>query len=120
MMERECMVKKFEVTMEKDMKKEYEKFFKNRLALVLVSQEIEQKTLEVMKKDLLKQDNSISADDLSDITSIKLISLMEDKEIITMNNFEYLESIFLRMDQSDLIKKLPGKCKYFFSCHSLK
>ena len=75
--------------------------------------------LEEIKKDLLKKDG-ISADDLSNVTTINLISLMEDKGIISMENCAYLESIFDRMDQKDLKEILPGKCKYFLCCYSIK
>ena len=102
--------------MEKDVEKEYKQFFKNRL--VNVSQKLKQETLEEMKKCLLEKDASITIS--ADITNIKLISLMEDKGIITMENCACLASIFHRTGQSDLIEKLPRKCKYFLSCYSIK
>ena len=106
----------FDVDMEKDVEKEYKQFFKNRL--VNVSQKLKQETLEEMKKCLLEKDASITIS--ADITNIKLISLMEDKGIITMENCACLASIFHRTGQSDLIEKLPRKCKYFLSCYSIK
>ena len=75
--------------------------------------------LEEIKKDLSKKDG-ISADYLSNVTTINLISSIEDKGIISMENCHYLEFIFDRMDQKDLKEILPGKCKCFLCCYSIK
>lgn len=118
-MERECLDKKFEIDMEKDVEREYKQILEKRLKLVHVSEKIKQETLIEMKRDLV-ENGRFSAEELSHVTNIGLISLMEDKGIIKMKDCTYLESIFSRMNQHDLIKKLPGKCKYFISCYSMK
>ena len=74
--------------------------------------------LEEMKK-YLRTVNSGIADDLSNITSITLLSLMDDKRIISMKNFDSLVQVFDKINP-DLKKELTRICKYFFSCYSIK
>lgn len=93
--------------------------YENRLTLVHLSRKINSKMLDEMKEYFLEKDNSVSADDLSNVTSIKLISLMEDKEIISMKNCTELQRILDKIKPS-LKEELSRKCKYFFSVTSLK
>ena len=93
--------------------------YENRLTLVHLSRKINSKMLHEMKEYFLEKDNSVSADDLSNVTSIKLISLMEDKEIISMKNCTELQRILDKIKPS-LKEELSRKCKYFFSVTPLK
>ena len=93
--------------------------YENRLTLVHLSRKINSKMLDEMKEYFLEKDNSVSADDLSNVTSIKLISLMEDKEIISMKNCTELQRILDKIKPS-LKEELSRKCKYFFSVTPLK
>ena len=92
--------------------------YKNFLALFHLCKR-KPEMLEEMKKYLLRNDNSGIADDLSNVTSIKLLILMDDKGIISMKNFGNLMHIFGKINP-DLEKELSRICKYFLCCYSVK
>ena len=72
-------------------------FYKNGLALVNLCKR-EPNMLEDIKKYLSKKENSGISDDLSNVTSIKLISLMDEKEIISLESFDMLLQIFYEIN----------------------
>lgn len=89
--------------------------YENRLTLVRISREIDPTKLDEMKEWFLEKCESVSRDDLSNVTSIiKLISLMEDKGIISMKKCIGLEPILNKINP-DLKEKLCRNCKYIFS-----
>ena len=80
-----------------------------------ISREIDPTKLDEMKEWFLEKCESVSRDDLSNVTSIiKLISLMEDKGIISMKKCIGLEPILNKINP-DLKEKLCRNCKYIFS-----
>ena len=94
--------------------------YENRLTLVRISREIDPTKLDEMKEWFLEKCESVSRDDLSNVTSIiKLISLMEDKRIISMKECTDLKPILNKINP-DLKEKLCRNCKYIFSCYSVK
>lgn len=95
------------------------KLLKNRVTLLHISRKIvEQETLEKMKNCVLEKNNSLKVEDLSELTSLKLISLMEDEGMISMTDCTCLKSIFEKMELNELEKELSEKCKYSRSCYS--
>ena len=92
--------------------------YKNCLTLVHLCKR-KPKMLEDIKKYLSEIDSNGIANNLSNVTSIKLISLMDDNEIISIRNFDGLVRIFGEINP-DLKKELFRICKYFFSCYSIK
>ena len=97
------------------------KLLKNRVTLLHISHKIVgQEMLEKMKKFALEEGDSLKDEDLSELTSLKLISLMEDKGMISMNNCAPLKNIFIKMKENDLEKEQSDNCKYFHSCYFRK
>lgn len=92
--------------------------YKNCLSLVHLCKR-KPKMVEEIKKYLSENHNNEIADNFSNLTSINLISLMDDKEIISIRNFDDLVRIFGEISH-DLKKELSRICKYFFSCYSIK
>ena len=87
--------------------------YKNRLTLVHLSRKITPEMLDKMKKWFLEKAN-LTPVDLDNVTnSIKLISLLEDKGIISMKKCTELESILDEINPG-LKEELSKKCKYFF------
>lgn len=113
-----------DLDMEQDVAREYAdteiniprpNHYENRLTLVRISREIDPTKLDEMKEWFLEKCESVSRDDLSNVTSIiKLISLMEDKGIISMKKCIGLEPILNKINP-DLKEKLCRNCKYIFS-----
>ena len=93
--------------------------YENRLTLVHLSRKITPEMLNKMKDWFLEKTN-LTPDDLGNVrSSIKLISLLEDKGIISMKKCTELEPILDEINP-DLKEELSSKCKYFFSCYSIK
>ena len=115
------MDKKKDVRMEKnlDTKKNFveSNLYKNCLTLVRLCKK-KPEMLEEIKKYLSKNHNNLVPNSFSDVTSIKLISLMDDNEIISIKNFDSLMRIFGEIN-SDFTKELLRIRKYFLS-YSIK
>ena len=91
------------------------KLLKNRVTLLHISREIKGKEkLEKMRKCMIEEDNSLTAEDLSELTSLKLISLMEDKKMISMKDCDFLKTTLEEIDLKDLKNELSEKCKHSF------
>ena len=91
------------------------KLLKNRVTLLHISREIKgEEKLEKMRKCMIEEDNSLTAEDLSELTSLKLISLMEDKKMISMKECDFLKTTLEEIDLKDLKNELSEKCKYSF------
>lgn len=88
------------------------KLLKNRVTLLHISREIKGKEkLEKMRKCMIEEDNSLTAEDLSELTSLKLISLMEDKKMISMKDCDFLKTTLEEIDLKDLKNELSEKWK---------
>ena len=90
------------------------KLLKNRVTLLHISREIGEEKLEKMRNCMIERDNSLIAEDLSKLTSLKLISLMEDKKMISMKECDFLKTTLEEIDLKDLKNELSEKCKYSF------
>lgn len=91
------------------------KLLKNRVTLLHISREIKgEEKLEKMRKCMIEEDNSLTAEDLSELTSLKLISLMEDKKMISMKDCDFLKTTLEEIDLKDLKNELSEKCKHSF------
>ena len=103
--------------MEKDMDKKdnfaESNLYKNCLALVRLCEK-NRNILEEVKKYLDNNHRGI-ADNLSNKSSIKLISLMDDKGIISIKDYDALASKIGEINP-DLKKELSRICKYFLFC----
>ena len=91
------------------------KLLKNRVTLLHISREIKgEEKLEKMRKCVLEKDDSSTVESLSELTSLKLISLMEDKGMISMKDCTFLKTTLEKMDLNELKNDLSQKCKYSF------
>ena len=71
---------------------------KNRVTLLHISHEIKgEEKLEKMKNCMIERDNSLTAEDLSELTSLKLISLMEDKKMISIKKCTFLKTSLMKL-----------------------
>ena len=91
------------------------KLLKNRVTLLHISREIKgEEKLKKMRNCVAEKDNSLTVEGLSDLTSLKLISLMEDKGMISMKDCTFLKTTLEKMDLNELKNDLSQKCKYSF------
>ena len=71
---------------------------KNRVTLLHISHEIKgEEKLEKMKNCMIERDNSLTAEDLSELTSLKLISLMEDRKMISIKKCTFLKTSLMKL-----------------------
>ena len=88
------------------------KLLKNRVTLLHISREIkEEEMLQKMRGLVLKKNDRLTGEELSELNSLKLISLMEDKEMISMKDCTSLRTILKEMELNELENELSQKCK---------